>query len=273
MPIFLIMALVLAISCITITYRTLTSYSSFPKWAKRSIFFVLLISWFSPIILFVIRSFNLLSGIAYAIVAQTAYFMLGMAFILIMLIIIREVFWFTAYCISRNPKINPDNPALLNKVNFVTIIVAFLISVYGVYEANKTPNVVNITIEDAKIHKDTKFVVASDLHIDASTPLWKVRQIVNHINAQNPDYILLAGDIVDTVPEYLFEQMYELKKLKAKKVYLSLGNHEHYNYAAKWMLKFTQMGFDVLYNTGELIEVANIFYRRCSGYVFGRCKL
>ena len=259
MPVFLIMSLILAISCLTITYRTLTAYSSFPLWAKISIFLWLTISWFSPLILKLIRYFNLLGGTAYAIVAKTAYFMLGLVFILIMLLLLREIIWYVAYYISRNPKINPDNVVLLNKNNLITVVLAALISVYGVYEANKTPDVIDFTIEDSKIKEDTKIVVASDFHIDMATPLWRIKQIVNLINAQNPDYILLVGDIIDDEPEGLDEKLEELKKLKAKKIYLSFGNHEHYNSYAKWMLKFTNMGFDVLYNTGELINDTGIF--------------
>ncbi len=259
MPVFLIMTFIIAISCLLISYRTLTAYSTFPLWAKISILLWLTISWFSPLILKLIRKYNLLDGVSYAIVAKTAYFMLGIVFILIMLLLVREVLWYGIYYITKNPSINPDNIALLNRNNLITVILSVLIAFYGVYEANKTPNVIDFTIESSKIKKNTKIVVASDLHIDLATPLWRIKQIVNLINEQNPDYILLVGDIIDDEPDGLDEKINELKKLKAKKIYISFGNHEHYNAPARWMVMFTKEGFEVLYNTGEQINNTGLF--------------
>lgn len=259
MPIFLIMTMIIAISCLLITHRTLTAYSNFPMWVKLCIFFWLTLSWFSPLLLKLIRHYNLLGGVSYAVVAKVAYFMLGIVFILIMLLLLREVIWYSIYYISKNPNLNPDNVALLNRNNIITVCLAVLIAVYGAYEANKTPNVIDFTIEDTKIKEDTKVVVASDFHIDLATPLSHIKKIVNLINAQNPDYIMLVGDIIDDVPEDLDEKIAELKKLKAKKIYLSYGNHEHYNAPARWMVKFTKLGFDVLYNTGEQIGDTGLF--------------
>lgn len=253
MHILLILAIIIALSCLIITYRTLISYSSLPLWVKISSFVLLSISWFSPAILKLIRHYDLLTGFSYAVVAQVSYFMLGTVFILVMLLLVREIIWYPVYYISKNPNLSPDNVTLLNRNNIITVVLALFIAFYGMYEANKTPDVLEYTIEDAKIKENSKIVVASDLHISLTTPMCRIKQIVDLINAQNPDYILLVGDIVDDVPEVLDEKINELAKLKAKKIYLSFGNHEHYNAPARWMVKFTKSGFDVLYNTGEKV--------------------
>ena len=259
MPVILIMALVLALSCLLITYRTLASYSSFPIWAKVGILLLLTISWFSPVILKLIRHYNLLEGVTYAIVAKTAYFMLGLVFILVILLILRDILWFAIYYISNNQDLNPDNVHLINRNNIITIILSAMIALYGVYEANKVPNVIEHTIENAKIKRDTKVVVASDFHIDMATPLWQIKQVVDLINKQKPDYVLLVGDIIDDNPDKLDNKLEELKKIEAKKVYLSFGNHEHYNNYPAWMIKFIKLGFEVLYNTGEAVADTGLF--------------
>lgn len=259
MPVFLIMTFVLAISCLLITYKTLASYSAFSVWAKICILIILAISWFSPVILKLIRHYNLLDGVKYAIVAKTAYFMLGLALILVILLVLRDIIWFMIYYISHNQDLNPNNVQLINRNNLITVVLSIMIALYGVYEANKTPKVIDLTIEDARIKHDTKVVVAGDFHIDMATPLWRIQQIVNLINEQNPDYILLVGDIIDDKPEGLDEKIEELKKLKAKKIYISFGNHEHYNAYAKWMVKFTYAGFEVLYNTGEPLNDTGVY--------------
>lgn len=256
---FLIAMFIVAVSCLLVTYRTLASYSNFSLLARIVIFALLFIAWFSPVLLGLCRHWNLLNGTAYAITAKSAYFLMGFAFILVMLLIVRDIIWYIIYLASHNNDLNPDNTALLNRNNLITVIVTLCISVYAVYEANKTPNIKEITITDNKIKEDVRMVVASDLHIDLATPLWQIQNIVNAINAQKPDYVLLVGDIIDDTPQDLKSKMEELKKIKAKKIYLSLGNHELYNSPIKWMIEFTNMGFEVLYNTGMPVGNTGIY--------------
>lgn len=256
---FLIAMIVVTLACILITYKTLAGYSDFSTLAKSLILALLIIAWFSPMFLGVMRHFSFIGASVYAAVAKISYFLMGTAFILIMLILVREVIWYAVYFVSRNPNLSPDNVALLNRNNLITVIAAFVIAFYGVYEAHKIPAVNKVVIEDDRIKETVKMVVASDFHIDTATPLFQIKNFVNIINAQNPDYILLVGDIIDDEPEKLETQMQELQKLKAKKIYLSLGNHEYYNSPSKWLIKFTHMGFDVLHNTGEQINDTGLF--------------
>lgn len=256
---FLIAIIIVMLACISITYKTLAGYSDFSALAKFSILALIIVAWLSPLLLGVLRHYSLIGESAYAVIAKVSYFLMGLAFILIMLILVREVIWYTVYFISRNQALSPDNAALLNRNNLITVILATLIAFYGVYEAHKVPAVKDITITDSRIKGNVKMVVASDFHIDTATPMGQIKNFVNVINAQNPDYILLVGDIIDDVPEKLEAQMQELQKLKAKKIYLSLGNHEYYNAPSKWLIKFTHMGFEVLHNTGEKIGNTGLF--------------
>ncbi len=256
---FLVAMIIVMLACIAITYKTLAGYSDFSALAKFGILIVIIVAWLSPFLLGFLRYNSLIGASVYAAVAKASYFFMGLAFILIMLILLREVIWYTVYFISRNQALSPDNVALLNRNNLITVILALLIAFYGVYEAHKVPAVKDITINDSRIKENVKMVVASDFHIDTATPTGQIENFVNLINAQNPDYILLVGDIIDDVPERLEKQMELLQKLKAKKIYLSLGNHEYYNAPSKWLIKFTHMGFEVLHNTGEKIGNTGLF--------------
>ena len=66
---------------------------------------------------------------------------MGFAFILMMLLLMREVVWYLVYFISRKPSLSPDNVALLNKLNIGVLVLGLVISIYSVWEANKTPAV------------------------------------------------------------------------------------------------------------------------------------
>jgi len=256
---FLIAMLIVVIACIAITYKITVGYSDFSWPVKSAVMVLLLFAWFGPFLLRLLDKYNLLPGNTYAVAAKISYFLMGAAFVLVMLLILREVIWYAVYYISRNQALNPDNVALINRNNLITLVVALGLSFWGVYEANKTPALKEIDITDQRIKADTRLVIASDFHIDRATPLWQIRQIVEKINEQNPDYILLVGDIIDDEPENLKEKMEELKNLKAKKIFLSFGNHEFYNAPVKWMIEFTHMGFEVLNNTGTPIEESGIY--------------
>ena len=256
---FFVAMLIVMVACLAITYKTLAGYGHLSLWAKLLILALLTIAWFSPMILRAVRDFDWLSGTAYAVAAKSSYFLMGFAFILFMILLFRDVIWYIVYYVSHNPELSPDNVRLLNRNNLIAVAAALLVSLYSVYEANKTPAVKEINITDDRVKEDTRLVVASDLHIDRATPLWQIRQIVDEINRQKPDYVLLVGDIIDDVPDNLKEKMEELKKIQAQKVYLSFGNHEYYNAYIKWMIEFTHMGFEVLHNTGSEIGQTGVY--------------
>ena len=176
---FFVAMLIVMIACLAITYKTLAGYGHLPLWAKLLILALLTIAWFSPMILRIIRDFEWLGGTAYAVAAKSSYFLMGFAFILFMILLFRDVIWYIVYYISHNPELSPDNVRLLNRNNLIAVAAALLISLYSVYEANKTPAVKEINITDERVKEETRLVVASDLHIDRATPLWQIRQIVD----------------------------------------------------------------------------------------------
>lgn len=250
---------ILGLAFMAVTYKTLVGYENCSWILKGIVFLLLLAAWFGPLAIRMMHVRGWLGTSAYAFLSKGAYFLMGFAFLLIMLILLRELVWYTVYFISKNQALNPDNPALLHRNNMWTLAVVFLISIYGVYAAHKMPAARTLEVEDARILKPTRLVVASDLHIDQATSLERVKQFVDRINSLNPDYVLLVGDVIDDVPDVLTDEMEELKKIAAQKVFVSLGNHEYYNAYVKWMIQFTKMGFEVLHNTGAVLPETGIY--------------
>ncbi|MDH8701005.1 putative MPP superfamily phosphohydrolase [Dysgonomonadaceae bacterium PH5-43] len=78
--------------------------------------------------------------------------------------------------------------------------------------------------------KQLKAVAVSDIHLGINIDKGKLKKYVDIINEQNPDIILIAGDLIDNNLRPLWEEkMYEeLNNLKAPLgTYMCLGNHEY----------------------------------------------
>ena len=78
--------------------------------------------------------------------------------------------------------------------------------------------------------REYKVVMASDLHLGYHNTRKDLARWVNLMNAENPDFILIAGDIIDMSVRPLVEEgmAEEFRRLKAP-VYACLGNHEYYS--------------------------------------------
>jgi len=252
--------MIIVLASIAVVYKTLTAYTSFSLTAKVFILIFLTLSWFSPMWIRLIRKGPLfLQGTFYELAYHVGYFMMAFVLILTMLLIFRDLLWHLIYFVARNDYLSPNNAYHINVLNAGTLIVAFLISLYGVYEAHRTPIVQEIKVSDHRVKEKIRFVAASDFHINQSTPEWHIKKMIDVINAQNPDYILLVGDVVDDKPEHTIEKFKMLSALKAKKIYVSLGNHEYYNRPYAWMIEFSKLGFEVLHNSGEQIGDTGVY--------------
>ena len=258
---FFVGTLIFVLASVGVVYKTLTAYTSFGVFSKLAVFALLILSWFAPMWLrFLRKNPDIFGDTFYDVAYKLGYFMMGFVLILSILIIARDILWYILYFVSgKQDLLNPDNAHNINLLNVIFLLLSGLISVYGVIEAHKTPAVQTLNIQDARITAPVKFVLASDFHINHATPNWHIQKMIDAVNAQNPDYILLVGDIADDEPDKALNKIQMLSALKAKKVYISLGNHEYYHKPYAWMMLFSKLGFEVLQNSGERIENANVF--------------
>lgn len=101
---------------------------------------------------------------------------------------------------------------------------------YG-YINNLNPKIETIEIKLDKPLKGTTTIVAvSDLHLGYGTGKEKLKKFVQMINAQNPDLIIIGGDLIDNslIPLYNEQMDEELRELKAPMgIYMAPGNHEY----------------------------------------------
>ena len=104
-----------------------------------------------------------------------------------------------------------------------------------------------INMEAPGISAPMKIVLASDLHLGYHNRRAELRRWVNMINAENPDYVLFAGDLIDISVRPLIEWDYasELRRLKAP-VIACLGNHEYYAQEPKSREFYARAGIRLL---------------------------
>lgn len=104
---------------------------------------------------------------------------------------------------------------------------------YGYYHyQHPNTEVINIVINKSinNNQQAMKVVSISDIHLGYGTNKAQLKKYVNMINAQQPDLILIGGDLIDNsvTPLYAENMQEELSQLKAPLgIYMVPGNHEY----------------------------------------------
>lgn len=115
----------------------------------------------------------------------------------------------------------------------LSLLFTLILLVYGYYNyRHPQTNVIDITLNkrytDEK--KPIKIVAVSDIHLGNGTGKAALKRYVKMINEQNPDLILIGGDLIDNsvTPLYAENMANELSELKAPLgIYMVAGNHEY----------------------------------------------
>ena len=102
---------------------------------------------------------------------------------------------------------------------------------YG-YFNYKHPDInrIDITLDKPLEGNPMKVVAISDVHLGNGTRKPQLRKFVEMINAEQPDLIVIGGDLIDNslVPLYQQKMNEELNQLKAPMgIYMAPGNHEY----------------------------------------------
>lgn len=160
-------------------------------------------------------------------VAQMAY-EVGTSSIIVLLYL---VMIFLLLDLGRLVHLVPKSFMYHNGYTALGIFVLLLgIFVYGnLHYKNKVRVPLEMTSQKP-LPREYKIVMASDLHIGYHNPRKELARWVDMINAENPDFILIAGDIIDGSMRPIIEERMaeEFRRLKAP-VYACLGNHEFYS--------------------------------------------
>lgn len=142
----------------------------------------------------------------------------------------------------------PEGMMVFRKWAFVaTVAITAVVMIIGNYKFNH-PKLVELEINlesETPQHKELRIVAASDIHLGVSINKKRLNKYVNFINEQQPDIVLLAGDLVDNMISPVIKQNMhqDLRKIQAPLgVYAIPGNHEYIGRDVDLALSYIESG-------------------------------
>ncbi|MFD3745368.1 metallophosphoesterase [Nocardia sp. NPDC058633] len=138
------------------------------------------------------------------------------------------------------------------------VVVSVVLSGYGLYEARRVPQVrtVDVAIPGLAEGLDgLRVVVLTDTHFAALDRERWSRQVVDEVNAQRPDIVGLAGDLVDGSVDKRRDQVAPLAGVEAPlgRFYIT-GNHEYLDDAQSWIDYMASIGWQPLHNAHRTVD-------------------
>lgn len=191
-------------------------------------------------------------------------FWLAAALYFFLFVLLIDILRFTNHFLHFFP--NPDTQLYyyMKFYTFISIIAIVCISlIYGNLNA-RNAIIRNISINiDKKNEKypELKIALVSDIHLGTMVYEKYLNRLTDSINAQNPDIVLFAGDIMDEELSPILRNDIgkPLRKLKPKLgIWAIAGNHEHIGNFSKAINYIKTLGINVLIDTSVLID--NSFY-------------
>ncbi|THB80756.1 MAG: metallophosphoesterase [Desulfobacteraceae bacterium] len=167
-----------------------------------------------------------------------------------------------AFCLPENIKRQPKgnrHPYLPYGVITGLLAASITLTCHGMTQALKLPGVKEVVIHINDLSPDLeglRIVQITDLHATSSMRPERVEQIVERVNAIEPEVIVLTGDIVDGSFTEINGVVAPLARLRSRLGrFFVTGNHEYLHNADKWTREMEALGFTVLFNEYRLIHL------------------
>lgn len=217
---FIVQSILYITGNIYIFIRAWQGMSGWPVWLKAILGFLYLFCFLCFFAVFRLKSMPISPTVAHYIHTIGTSWLVFTLYMVIALLLVEFIRLFHLY-----------QPQLF----FVALGIVCAILLYG-YINYKNPDVVVI---DQRIRKpldgsvrELKVVAVSDIHLGFGTNKPALKKYVEKINAQQPDLILIGGDLIDNNLESVYAQYLgeELDELRAPLgVFMVPGNHEYYS--------------------------------------------
>ena len=182
--------------------------------------------------------------------SRLLYFVLslsvGIVLLLLLVMILYEIFF----------RLQKHISFLRKYKRFVDILfIVFIFAYIGIGIYSITPKVHVVELNEGVLPKVYKIAQISDLHIGRLVDRDFVADVVKKVNEQNPDIVVITGDLIDGRPKYFKDVLAELTKLKSKYgTFYITGNHEYF-YGVKEIMDYVKsLGITVLQNSAVRLK-------------------
>lgn len=172
--------------------------------------------------------------------------------------------------LARRPRpTDPSRRRVLRGATAAVTVAAVGAAGYGVAEAH-TPRIQRVRVPLRRLPSrfaGMRIALVTDLHVGPARGIGFTRKVVDLVNAQEPELILLGGDLVDGTVAKVGRDLEPLRDLRAPLgVFGVSGNHEFYaGDGGRWLDLWDTLGIRTLRNErvevrrgGDVIDLAGI---------------
>lgn len=131
----------------------------------------------------------------------------------------------------------------------VLLAYVILISLYSIYNAHRL-HTRTVDLNAPADVRGTSLVQISDVHI-GSRQTGFLKPIVRHVNALQPDHVMITGDLID-MRHISEDELRPLAEIRAS-AYFCIGNHERYVDLELICTRLAKLGITVLRNSSTTI--------------------
>jgi predicted MPP superfamily phosphohydrolase len=129
---------------------------------------------------------------------------------------------------------------------FLGLVIFFIVYIPAriIYDYNSV-DVTQIEFEQKNLPKDLdgfKIAFISDVQADRYTDEKRLQRYVDKINSQNPDLVLIAGDVITSTPDYIETAAKFIGKIKSKYgTYSCVGDHDNWAYRKDYVRSLSEV--------------------------------
>ncbi len=215
----------------------------------------------------------------YDVVLWLAYLSLGFVSILFSFLVVKDIVVFGGFVIGKIYSLfqadmtkevvestlgttgDSRRQMLWTSANLAFLGMAGVMTSCGVVLARYRIKTEKVTVPLRNLSKEFegfRIVQISDMHVGPTIKSGFVKEVVDKINALQPDMVVLTGDMVDGSVDYLTKDVAPLSGLNSRYGnFFVTGNHEYYSGVFPWLEKVKELGFDALLNEHRVITKGN----------------
>lgn len=186
-------------------------------------------------------------------IARAAYLWLGAVFLLVSLLGLGELVRLFLGALDVG------EPLRSRAIGVGTMALTGIALAYGMWRATGRIPVERVEVTLSRLPAGAsgyRLVQLSDVHIGPLLGRQWLADVVDSVNALEPDAVVITGDLVDGSVEELAEHVAPLADLVSRQgTYFVTGNHEYYAGADAWLAELRRLGVRPLRN--ERVELGD----------------